>query len=88
VRRAIDCISLLQSSLNLELGGDVARNFDRLYTYLLQRLSQGHADNDDGAFAEVAGHLTDLGRAWREVASRGSVAVAAPHAVEVAAATR
>jgi flagellar protein FliS len=86
VRRAIDCISLLQSSLDMDQGGEVARNLDRLYAYLLRRLSQAHVGNDDAALAEVGGHLTDLGRAWREVASRGSIGVTAVTSAVAAAA--
>jgi len=68
VSRAVWCISLLQSSLNMRAGGEVARNLDRLYTYLLRCLMTAHVQNDDAALAEVAGHLSELGSAWRKVA--------------------
>jgi flagellar protein FliS len=70
INRAVRCISVLQSSLNLGQGGEVARNLDRIYGYVLRRLSEGLRDNDDRALAEVARHLGDLGSAWREVARR------------------
>lgn len=73
VRQACACISVLQSSLNLGAGGDVARNLDRVYGYLLRRLSEAHVHNDDGAFAEILTHLESLGEAWRDIADRGDV---------------
>ncbi|HEU4402082.1 MAG TPA: flagellar export chaperone FliS [Candidatus Polarisedimenticolia bacterium] len=72
VRQASRCLALLQSTLNMKEGGEVAVNLDRLYTYLLRRLTEGHLRNDDEAFAEIAAHLSELGAAWREAASRGA----------------
>ena len=70
IGRAADCITLLQSSLNMSRGGEVAKNLDRIYAYLLRRIGEGHLRNDDSALAEVATHLQELGGAWREVARR------------------
>jgi flagellar protein FliS len=61
------CIGTLQASLDMERGGDVARSFDRVYSYLLTRVMHAHARNDDAAFAEVARHLGELAAAWRSV---------------------
>jgi flagellar protein FliS len=63
------CLTLLQGTLKMDEGGEVARNLDRLYTYLNLRLSEAHINNDDDAFAEIAGHLTELGAAWRQAAA-------------------
>jgi len=63
-------LSLLQCSLNVEEGGDVAHNLDRVYAYLLVRLSAAHLANDDSIFAEIADHVKELGSAWR-AAARG-----------------
>jgi flagellar protein FliS len=62
------CLSLLQGNLDMEKGGDAARNMDRLYTYLHRRISEAHHANDARAFDEVADHLRELGSAWREAA--------------------
>jgi flagellar secretion chaperone FliS len=70
VERASRCLDLLQTSLDLERGGEVAKNFDRLYAYLLRRLGEGHRRNDEAAFAEIASYLAGLGTAWREAAVR------------------
>jgi flagellar protein FliS len=71
VSRVADCLGLLRSSLDMERGGEIARNLDRLYDYFSRRLLEAHATNRDDLFAEVAGHLGELAGAWKEVA-RGS----------------
>ena len=81
VQRIVRCLSVLQASLDLERGGDAARNMDRLYAYLVRRTSEGHRRNDDAAFAEVATHLGELASAWREVARRQASAPAARETV-------
>ena len=83
VQRVVRCLTLLEASLDVERGGEVAANMDRLYAYLMRRITEGHLRNDDAAFAEVATHLGELGAAWREAAARRLSAAAAP---EVAAA--
>jgi flagellar protein FliS len=84
VARAVRCISLLQSSLNMREGGEVARNLDRLYAYLLRRLMVAHVQNDDAALAEVGRHLSELGSAWRKVADDERSVETAGAAVAVA----
>lgn len=37
-RRALDIVSELQNTLNLEQGGDIARELDRLYSYISTKL--------------------------------------------------
>ena len=68
VRRVGEYVSLLQCSLSIEDGGDIAANLDRIYTYLLVRLSEAHVGNDDAKFKEIGHHLTELGSAWRQAA--------------------
>ena len=72
IHQVCRCIGTLQNALNVERGEEVARNLDRLYTYLQRRLTEGHLANDDDALGEVARHLSELGSAWREAARRGA----------------
>ena len=68
--RLLRCLDLLQSHLDMERGGDVALNLDRIYGYLIRVASLGNIDNDASRYAEVAKHLAELGSAWAEVARR------------------
>ena len=84
VDRLTRCIGTLQSSLDMDRGGDVARNLDRIYSYLLTRLIHAHARNDDGAFAEIAKHLGDLASAWRSVSAPATATATATAAAGTA----
>ena len=77
VNRLGRCLDLLRSSLDMEAGAEVSRDLDRLYDYLLRRVTEGHLHSDDEAFAAVATHLGEMASAWREVASRRPEPIAA-----------
>jgi flagellar secretion chaperone FliS len=72
-RRALDIVAELQSSLNMEQGGDIARELDRLYTYMSSRLLD--VTRGDGAAAD---ELHKLLGTLREGWSQASAAVTTP----------
>ena len=55
--RASRAIELLQSTLNMEEGGEIARNLDRLYTYFQFTLTEAHMNNDVPRFFQLSRHL-------------------------------
>ena len=57
----------LKCALNLEQGGELASNLDRLYGYCVVRLTQANARNDDAALAEVARLIEPLARSWKQI---------------------
>lgn len=57
----------LKSALNLEQGGELAANLDRLYGYCVLRLTQANARNDDAALAEVARLIEPLAKSWKQI---------------------
>lgn len=57
----------LKCALNLEQGGELAANLDRLYGYCVVRLTQANARNDDAALAEVARLIEPLARSWKQI---------------------
>jgi len=77
---AISIISGLQGSLDLEQGGEVARNLDALYDYMVRRLGEAGAGNDPAILDEVASLLLEVKRGWDELPGRleegGGVAAA------------
>ena len=65
---AIDIISNgLKASLDEEKGGDLAGRLGSLYDYMVLRLLQANLKNDDKALEEVAGLISELHSAWREI---------------------
>lgn len=69
--RAMEIISHLQMTLDVEKGGEVAANLDRLYGYMLTRLPKVDIRNDAAAAEEVVGLLEPLRESWRELAKQG-----------------
>lgn len=62
----------LQSTLDFERGGDVARNLNDLYLYVVRRLVHVHAHNDIETLEEITGMMRDIRDAWRSLPSQDS----------------
>jgi flagellar protein FliS len=54
----------LKASLDLKVGGELAKNLSDLYAYMTQRLIQANLNNDPAALEEVGQLLQQLGEAW------------------------
>jgi flagellar protein FliS len=76
VSKALAIVNELQSTLNLEKGGAVAEELDRLYDYVQDRLLTVTRDHDAGALADAQRVLSSLAEAWRTVASGGGAPAA------------
>ena len=57
----------LKCALNMEQGGELASNLDRLYGYCVVRLTQANARNDDAALAEVQRLIEPLAKSWKQI---------------------
>ena len=75
-QKALNIINELQSSLDFEKGGQIARNLDRIYTYVTQRLMLADFNMDLTAFDEAMRMLDELKQAWEHAASNPSDAAA------------
>jgi flagellar protein FliS len=61
------CVSMigeLRGGLNLEQGGELARNLSDLYEYMTRQLLRANADNNTGYITEVQGLLGEIRSAW------------------------
>lgn len=54
----------LRAALNLEQGGELAKNLDDLYQYMLKRLVEAHLHNKLEFLDEVTQLLNDIKSAW------------------------
>lgn len=61
---AISIVDGLRQSLDMKAGGDIARNLDDLYDYMMRRLMQGNLTNDPRMLDEVAALLREVKSAW------------------------
>ena len=64
-RRALDIVVELQNTLNMEQGGDIARELDRLYTYICTRMLDV-TRGDAAAADEIHKLLGTLRDAWSQ----------------------
>jgi flagellar protein FliS len=70
LRRASDIVGELQAVLDMNAGGEVAVNLDRIYSYCRRRLMDGHINMDAGTVREVRELLKPLRDAWEEARGR------------------
>lgn len=70
LRRAIDIIRLLNHSLNLQEGGELARTLRNLYLYFEDRLLKSNLKKRRDGVDEVIGHLRPLRDAWAEMLNK------------------
>lgn len=66
INKAIAMIGELQAALNLEEGKHIAASLDRLYAYMLKRLTLANLKRDPALLDEVTQLLSTLQSAWEQ----------------------
>lgn len=69
ISRALTIVCTLQENLNLERGGTVAVELDRLYQYLTRRLLDVTIKQDVAALPEIHKLLAGLRDAWHQIST-------------------
>jgi flagellar protein FliS len=77
ISRALAIVAELQQSLDLEAGGEIARNLRALYFFVTDRLLEANVTNRCEALDEALQVLGTLHEAWAEVARGGALQKAA-----------
>ena len=73
IGKATSIVCELSSSLNMEEGGEIARNLRRLYDFVLDRLLKANQKNDAVALDEAEKVLQELREGWKGM-ERGQAA--------------
>lgn len=68
ITRAINIVSRgLRASLDLEQGGDIARQLDDLYDFVVRLLLRAHLENDEESLNAAAKLLGTIASAWTAI---------------------
>jgi len=65
IRKVENIITEFRATLDMSY--PVAKDFDNVYTYLLERLTQANLKKDKDILEEVLGHLRTMRDTWKEV---------------------
>jgi flagellar protein FliS len=65
---AISIIDGLRMSLDMEAGGEIAKNLESLYDYMSRRLYEANTNNDTAIIDEVSGLMREIQEAWDGIA--------------------
>lgn len=68
INRAQDILSELNAVLDMEVGGDVAKNLRSLYMFMNRHLGQANAKRDPQMIQDVIRMLDELNQGWKTIA--------------------
>ena len=69
--KATEIVVELWQALDMEAGGEIAENLNRLYGFMVMRLTMVDTENSVQAARDVIGLLEPLRRSWHELAEGG-----------------
>ena len=68
ISNALAIVGGLNSSLNVEVGGELAVNLRNLYTYINVKLIEASSEKSEEKLDEVASLMRDIKEAWDAIA--------------------
>lgn len=69
IGKTVDILDALQGWLDMEQGGDIARNLDALYDYMIRTMHDANINNDVDKLNEVARLLGEVKSGWDAIAT-------------------
>lgn len=64
INKAIGIITGLSNSLNMDEGGQIAKNLSELYDFMLRKISEANLNNDTKAIDDVCDILRTIKEGW------------------------
>jgi flagellar protein FliS len=65
VGKAHDIINELNNTLDFEIGGEIAKNLERLYMFMIDEIIKGNMNNDATKFDSTRKLLENLLEGWK-----------------------
>lgn len=66
IAKTQEIVNELRSTLNFEVGGEIAKNLEMLYAFVTQKLIQGNLERSAAPLGEALGILENLNTAWEQ----------------------
>ncbi len=86
--KATEVVSHLWGTLDRERGGEIAENLNRVYGFMMMRLTMVDVTNDAQAAREVIELLEPLRRSWQEIANGEPASAATESRSDIVAPTQ
>lgn len=67
INRAQDIINELNAVLDMEAGGEIARNLRRLYVFMNRRLGEANTQRDAQMIRDVITLMEELNQSWKAI---------------------
>jgi len=74
IQKVQDILSELLACLNLEQGGEIAKNLRSLYMYMMDLLIRANIRKDAGSLREMIGLLQPIKESWEQIGKDVSIA--------------
>ena len=68
IGKAVSIVGGLREPLDHQVGGDLSKNLDSLYEYMMRRLIEANRENDATKLDEVANLLREIKSGWDAIA--------------------
>ncbi|MDR1657785.1 MAG: flagellar export chaperone FliS [Deltaproteobacteria bacterium] len=78
INRALDIITELNQSLNMQEGGDIAANLRRIYKFWNDHLLKAKVSRDGQGLSDVESMMSSLAQAWQVVCQDPEAAKVTP----------
>jgi len=76
IGKAHDIINELLNTLDFEVGGQIARDLERLYNYMIEQLVKGNVESNKEALQSVQKNLETLLSGWKVAVEQANKAAA------------
>ncbi len=65
VGKAHDIVNELNNTLDYEIGGEIAKNLERLYSFIVDQITRGNLENDPKRFDHARKLMESLLEGWK-----------------------
>ena len=69
ITKAVNIIDELNTTLDMEVGGEIAMNLRKLYMFMVRHLTEANAKQNTKMIDEVISLMEELNQSWKAIAT-------------------